>query len=173
MINNLIKNIHWLEYALGLIVYFVFISNQQLSMGVIWLVFILYIWIITAFIIKQYSLQSFIYALSFLGIVISLTIFFMNGIEQVPFPRGAIQFKLDGIAQAIIIFFIFTLPLLLFNKQSETTAAFVKEGKDKSLLRRPPTNPISEKTQNSKIFEDEEWEEATIEDVESGKFETI
>ena len=172
MINNLIKNIHWLEYALGLIVYFVFISNQQLSMGVIWLVFILYIWIITAFIIKQYSLQSFIYALSFLGIVVSLTIFFMNGIEKVPFPRGAIQFKLDGIAQAIIVFFIFTLPILLFKKQSETTIVSVIEGKDQSLLR-PPEKLSSEKIKLSQTFKDEEWEEATIEDVESGKFETI
>ena len=74
MINNLIKNLHWIEYCLGLVVYFIFIFNEQFSLGIIWLIFILYAWTITSLIIKQYSLQSFIYALSFLGIIVSLKV---------------------------------------------------------------------------------------------------
>ena len=166
------KNIHWIEYALGLIVYFIFISNEQFSLGIIWLIFILYTWTITAFIIKQYSLYSFICALSFLGVVVSLTIFFTSGIEQVPFPRGAVQFKLDGIAQALIIFFIFTLPLLLFNKQTNfnlySSADQISESKTPELTKSPSVDLL-----NTPTLKDQEWEEATIEDIESGKFESI
>ena len=167
MRNNLIKNIHWIEYGLGLLVYFIFISNQQFSLGIIWLIFILYTWTITSFIIKQYSLESFIYALSFFGIVVSLTIFFMNGIEEVPFPKGAIQFKLDGIAQSLLIFFIFTIPLIIFNKPKKTHS--ISERVETNINLDPFHPIINESIDNN----NEEWEEATIEDIESGKYEPI
>ena len=165
MINNLIKNLHWIEYCLGLVVYFIFIFNEQFSLGIIWLIFILYSWTITSLIIKQYSLQTFIYALSFLGIIVSLTIFFMNGVEEVPFPKGAIKFKLEGITQSLIIFFIFTLPLIVFNQKpdnkTEVSAINVES------FSPTPASPTSDNQT------EDEWEEATQEDLESGRFEPV
>ena len=172
MLNNLIKNIHWLEYVIGIFVYFLFISNYQLSLGVIWLIFILYAWTITAFLIKEYTLQSFLYALSSMGIIVALTIFFMHGVEEVPFPKGAIQFKLDGIAQSLIIFFIFTIPLIIINHKSEQTIfsnSSLFSPSTASSVTSQETNPSKIITENS----EEEWEEATIEDLESGNFEPI
>ena len=116
MTNNLIKNTHWLEYLLGIIVYFILISNQQFSLGIVWLIFVLYGWTIISILVQSYSLQSFIYALCGFGIIVAITLFFMNGVEEVPFPKGAIQFKLDGIAQALVVFFIFTVPLIIYHK---------------------------------------------------------
>ena len=75
-----------------------------MSLGIIWLIFILYAWTITTFLIKEYTLQSFLYTLSSMGIIVALTIFFMHGVEEVILSKGAIQFKLDGIAQSLIMF---------------------------------------------------------------------
>lgn len=173
MLNNLIKNIHWLEYVIGIFVYFLFISNYQLSLGIIWLIFILYAWTITSFLIQEYTLQSFLYTLSSMGIIVALTIFFMHGVEEVPFPKGAIQFKLDGIAQSLIIFFIFTIPLIIINHKSEQTAF-----SDSSEFSSPTLPPVKKEeiSPSSEIITErsgEEWEEATIEDLESGNFEPI
>ena len=98
-----------MKYIKGIIVYFILISNQQFSLGIVWLIFVLYGWTIISILVQSYSLQSFIYALCGFGIIIAITLFFMNGVEEVPFPKGAVLFKLDGIAQALVVFFIFTI----------------------------------------------------------------
>jgi len=163
MINNLIKNTHWLEYVLGIIVYFILISNQQFSLGIVWLIFVLYGWTIISILVQSYSLQSFIYALCGFGIIIAITLFFMNGVEEVPFPKGAIQFKLDGIAQSLVVFFIFTAPLIVYQQQTKDNAT----AGPSVMIEKTPENNELEDNDNS------EWEEATAEDLESGRFEAI
>jgi len=91
----------------------------------------------------------------------------MNGIEEVPFPKGAIQFKLDGIAQSLLIFFIFTIPLIIFNKPKKTHS--ISERVETNINLDPFHPIINESIDNN----NEEWEEATIEDIESGKYEPI
>ena len=168
MINNLIKNTHWLEYVLGIIVYFILISNQQFSLGIVWLIFVLYGWTIISILVQSYSLQSFIYALCGFGIIIAITLFFMNGVEEVPFPKGAIQFKLDGIAQSLVVFFIFTVPLIVYQQQTKDNAPAAPSVMiEKPHIEKTPENNELEDNDNS------EWEEATAEDLESGRFEAI
>ena len=168
MINNLIKNTHWLEYVLGIIVYFILISNQQFSLGIVWLIFVLYGWTIISILVQSYSLQSFIYALCGFGIIIAITLFFMNGVEEVPFPKGAIQFKLDGIAQSLVVFFIFTAPLIVYQQQTKDNAL----EEPSAMIEKPHIEKISE---NNELEDNDnsEWEEATAEDLESGRFEVI
>ena len=163
MINNLIKNTPWLEYLLGIIVYFILVSNQQFSLGIVWLIFVLYGWTILSILVQSYSLQSFIYALCGFGIIIAITLFFMNGVEEVPFPKGAIQFKLDGIAQSLVVFFIFTVPLIVYQQQTKDNTPVAPS----VMIEKPPENNELEDNDNS------EWEEATAEDLESGRFEAI
>ena len=168
MINNLIKNTPWLTYVLGIIVYFIFVLNQQFSLSIVWLIFILYGWTIISILVQSYSLQSFIYALCGFGIIIAITLFFMNGVEEVPFPKGAVQFKLDGIAQALVVFFIFTIPLIIYQQknQNQTPSQPSTKIEETYMESTQDTNELATK-------EDNEWEEATIEDLESGEFETI
>ena len=168
MINNLIKNTHWLEYVLGIIVYFILISNQQFSLGIVWLIFVLYGWTIISILVQSYSLQSFIYALCGFGIIIAITVFFMNGVEEVPFPKGAIQFKLDGIAQSLVVFFIFTVPLIVYQQKTKDSPPVTPSAR----IEKPRIEKISE---NNELEDNDnsEWEEATAEDLDSGRFEAI
>ena len=110
MLLNLRNNLHWVSLILGILIY-PYIVDTSLALGIVWLIFVLYGWTIISILVQSYSLQSFIYALCGFGIIIAITLFFMNGVEEIPFPKGAIQFKLDGIAQSLVVFFIFTATL--------------------------------------------------------------
>ena len=162
MQNNFLQILPWAKYLLGLGVYFVFISQQQLSVAIIWFVFVVYGWTILSILFKTYKLQDFVYVVCFSGIVVAITLFFMNGVEEVPFPKGAVQFKADGIAQSLLLFFIFTLPLILYSQ------------KNVSISKNSAMSQISIKSNDSKPSEqtnENEWEEATQDDLDSGKYE--
>ena len=162
MQNNFLQILPWAKYLLGLSVYFVFISQQQLSVAIIWFVFVVYGWTILSIILKTYKLQDFVYIVCFSGIVVAITLFFMNGVEEVPFPKGAVQFKADGIAQSLLLFFIFTLPLIIYSQ------------KNLSVLENNAAPRISINTDDLKSSEKahgNQWEEATQDDLDSGKYE--
>ncbi|MBI64823.1 MAG: hypothetical protein CMG64_00815 [Candidatus Marinimicrobia bacterium] len=162
MQNNFLQILPWAKYLLGLSVYFVFISQQQLSVAIIWFVFVVYGWTILSIIFKTYKLQDFVYVVCFSGIVVAITLFFMNGVEEVPFPKGAVQFKADGIAQSLLLFFIFTLPLILYSQ------------KDPLMLENNEDSHVSINTEDLKPSEKvhrDQWEEATQDDLDSGKYE--
>ena len=79
MQNNFLQILPWAKYLLGLGVYFVFISQQQLSMAIIWFVFVVYGWTILSVIFKTYKLQDFVY------ILVAIT---SNTSSIVPIPPG-------------------------------------------------------------------------------------
>ena len=92
----------------------------------------------------------------------------MNGVEEVPFPKGAIQFKLDGIAQSLVVFFIFTVPLIIYQQQTKDSSPITPSARiEKPRIEKTSENNELENNDNG------EWEEATIEDLESGRFESI
>tara|TARA_Y100000590_G_scaffold402969_1_gene489166 strand:- start:220 stop:723 length:504 start_codon:yes stop_codon:yes gene_type:complete len=162
MQNNFLQILPWAKYLLGLGVYFVFISQQQLSMAIIWFVFVVYGWTILSIIFKTYKLQDFVYIVCFSGIVVAITLFFMNGVEEVPFPKGAVQFKADGIAQSLLLFFIFTLPLIIYSQKNLSTL----ESNEHSHI-----TINTDDLKSSEKFHNDQWEEATQDDLDSGKYE--
>ena len=159
MLLNLRNNIHWISLILGIFVY-PYIVNTSLSLGVVWLIFVVYFWLTTAMLCDVYRLDHFLFTVCSAGILIAVSIFFINGIEEVPFPEGAIIFKMDSIAQALLVFFIFSVPLIIYKHQTATHP--FKHQESKSIK-----SPLPETT----IETDEKWEEATIADLESGAFE--
>jgi len=111
-----------------------------------------------------YKLDHFLFSVCGIGILIAISIFFINGIEEVPLPVGAIIFKTDGIAQALLVFFIFTVPLIIYKHQ-ETIM------QPASITSKPAITQPNQHSVVPKPTTDEDWEEATIQDLESGDFE--
>ena len=101
--------------------------------------------------------------LSSSGILVALSMFFVNGVEEVPFPEGAIVFHPDGIAQALFLLFLCSIPIVL-RVIPENTAIL------KSSTETTSNSNLSNIKQEN---QSEDWEEATIEDLESGDFETL
>ena len=92
--------------------------------------------------------------------------FFIYGIEQVPLPVGAILFKEEGILSALLLLFVFSVPLLIYNHDN-LSWSFLQ--KNTSL----DTSNIPEISKQPQTIASEEWEEATIEDLESGSYEPV
>ncbi len=119
MLITLKNNLHWICFSAGLVVYFVLLANMLLLWSIVWLLFALYVWLIIALIIKQYAFKQFLYLLCSSGIWVSLSWFFIKGIEEVPLPRGAFIFKTEGIIPSIILFMLFTIPLIIYHFSSQ------------------------------------------------------
>ena len=83
--------------------------------------------------------------------MLAITYFFMHGIEELPYPEGAILFNSEEIAKSIFVFFISSI--VFINK---TFFAFQNK-----------TEKPTATTSNNK------WEQATMEDLASGNFEPI
>ena len=160
MLITLKNNLHWIVFALGLIFYCVLLSNEMLSWSIVWLLFILYTWLIISVIFQSYLFKHFLYILCFSGIWVSLTWLFIKGIEEVPLPRGAFLFKVEGVVPSIILFMLFTIPLIVYH------FGFEKSSLHQKRTTKPPTI-------KKKVEKNNDWEEASIEDIESGKFEII
>lgn len=139
---------------LGAFLYLNFIINASFSIAMIWTFCFLYLWVLITTHLNIFSYLKLINVLCGTGVVISITIFFMYGVEELAYPEGAIIFKQEEIAKSLLLFFISTLPLYL-KKQTKN-----KEKKER-------TSKKEKRTTKGK------WEEATLEDVESGNFEPI
>ena len=61
MLYNLRNNLHWIVYILGIILFPIILLKTTLSLGVVWLIFILYFWLTIAIILTTYNLRDFLY----------------------------------------------------------------------------------------------------------------
>ena len=163
MINNFKQSIPSVFLVLGYLVYLILLFKTSFSMSVIWMMLLVYLWLSTSLYLNIYNSNSFIKILSSSGILVALSMFFVNGVEEVPFPEGAIVFHPDGIAQALFLLFLCSIPIVL-RVIPENTAIL------KSSTETTSNSNLSNIKQEN---QSEDWEEATIEDLESGDFETL
>ena len=161
MINNFKQSIPSFFLVLGYLVYFIMLFKTSFAMSAIWMMILIYLWLATSLYLNIYSPNSFIKILSGSGVLVALSMFFLNGVEEVPFPEGAVVFHAEGIAQALFLLFLCIVPTVL--KLVPKNTIIMK-------------SPIDNKSKSSEVKENNQsgdWEEATIEDLESGNFENI
>lgn len=174
MLNNLKNTFHWTVYMLGMLAYVVFISinPQQFLLSILWLIFIIYAWVIIGILNKKYNFKHFVYMASFTGIILSVTAFFIYGVEELPYPIGAIRFNTESIILISILLFIFSLPALII-KMGSLELSYIPASTKTDNVKESYHEKISQIAAEEPLVEMEEWEEATVEDLESGKFEPI
>ena len=161
MLNKLKENLPTFEILLGYLMFLYFISKTTISSAVLCLMFFIYVWLFTSLYLNQYSFTSLVYVLCGSGILVAVSLFFLIGVEEVAYPQGALMFHAEGIAKSLFVFFISSLPLILVNKESSFSEMFNLK----------PT--INAQKETASTYDESLWEEAAIEDVESGKFEAI
>ncbi|MAX30087.1 MAG: hypothetical protein CMG14_04210 [Candidatus Marinimicrobia bacterium] len=161
MINNFKQSIPSFFLVLGYLVYFILLFKTSFSISVIWMMILIYLWLSTSLYFNIYNANSFIKILSCSGIFVALSMFFLNGVEEVPFPEGAVVFHAEGIAQALFLLFLCSIPIVLKLIPENTIIL------NNSIDTKSNSRDIKGKNQS------EDWEEATIEDLESGEFETL
>ncbi len=98
----------------------------------------------------------------------SIAAFFIYGVEELPYPIGAVRFNTESIILTSILLFIFSLPALIIRMGSlESVSTKIKD------VQEPPKERQLNIIEEEPVLEMEEWEEATAEDLESGQFEPI
>ena len=148
-------NIMLLEIILGYIVYIFLITQSTFSLAIIWMMFVVYVWLLSSLYLKEYTFNYFLYIISISGIILSILFFFIKGIEELPFPEGALMFHSEEIAKALFIFFICTIPIVLS-----------KNNKPKAVINH-------DRIINKINIKKEKWEEATEDDIRSGNYEPL
>jgi len=145
----------------GLIFYLCFVINNNLAVATISLLLFLYVWILGNMYHDKFNIYDLIHISGYVGLLFSITYFFMYGVEEVPYPEGAIMFHSPEIAFSLFVCFISTV-IVLYAKFSSPPKAVPQTEK-----RRPLPQKQHEEIKR------EEWEEATLEDLESGAFELV
>ena len=157
MFDNLKQNIPVIQIFIGYVLYIALIVLSSLPIAILWIIFNIYLWLIFSIIFQTYNIISFIYILCSAGIAVAISLFFIQGVEQLPFPQGALMFHHEKIMKSCLLFFICTVPLIMivFNKKNDLEFLSKKQQKPKA------------------ISQDDLWEEATAEDLRSGHYESL
>ena len=160
IINNILL-------AGGFFLYLYCLISQQFVISIICLFLILIIWVFIQLFLNNYSNSVFFQLLSVCSILLSFSVLFFHGIEEVPYPEGAIIFHSEGIAQFLILFFISLIPILIL-KDSWIHKLFQQKQK---------INKVQQKEHESlkpTIIDDaDEWERASYDDLSSENYEII
>ena len=143
-----IKNVLWVLLGAGSLIYVYNAFMNSFNLALLTIVLTVIIFVSLTLLFNVFDIKEFIILLSMSGFVISLTMFFFYGIEEVPYPYGAILFHFDGILKSLIVCFISSIPLLIFFK-----------------------GEFYHVNNQFKTCSDD-WEIATQDDLDSGQFET-
>ena len=158
MIKKHTNTISNLILIAGLTIYILLTTANNLSIAIIWAIFVLYGWVFLSLYLGNFNFQKLLKICCYVGILFSITIFITFGLEEIPYPEGALLFHSKPIAISLLIFFLSSLPLIYKIEDNQ------KRAKDKK------TNTVFDQ---EKLSIKEKWEEATLEDLESGNYEPI
>ena len=155
MFDNLKQNIPSLQLFITYLLYIILLVYSTFPVAILWLIFNIYVWLVLSTSCNTYNINAFVFVLSAAGVVVSISLFFLQGVEQLPFPEGALMFNIENVMKSALLFFLSTIPLIMigFGKKQDNYKTTLSEEKPK---------------ENQDL-----WEEATPEDLESGNYEVL
>ena len=106
MFDNIKHNIPTIEIALGYIIYIFLIIQTTLALATLWMMFVVYLWLLSSLYLNKYNFNTFLYIICSSGIALSISFFFLKGVEELPYPEGALMFHVEWIAKSFFLFFI-------------------------------------------------------------------
>ena len=151
---------------IGSVIFLWFLKNNNLNMAIIVLSLTLIIWVLISLILENFDLKSFAWIVSSSGFLLSISIFFLFGVEEVPFPVGAFVFHAGGIAIALGVCFFSIFPLLFLYQGNSN--------KKIDNLIQTPQKEHSQQIENEPhdpIVDSDDWELVSEEDLHSGDYE--
>ena len=102
--------------VIGMLAFIISISNNNLNYALIYLTAALILWVLYGLLLDVFDVRIFAGITSASGFLVGLSVFFMFGIEEVPFPIGAIVFHSGGLAGALGIWLFSLFPLLILHQ---------------------------------------------------------
>ena len=152
------KAISWFILAGGLFLYMWNITDNQFTYATIFMAGSILLWMFIGFTTDSFDNKEFAQVLSGAGFLLAISVFFLYGLEEMPYPTGAIVFHSEGIAKALGLGIVASLPLLLGIPQTATVSNN-NNANNTDVVAKPTV-----------IVDDEDWEMADEEDLTSGEF---
>ena len=146
--------------VIGMFAFILSISKNDLNFALIYLTATLILWVLYGLLLDAFDVRIFAGIISASGFLVAISILFIFGIEEVPYPVGAIVFHSGGFASALGIGLFSLFPILILHQRG------TKNVQVKSRVE----HELSENDPEPEIFS-EEWERASADDLQSGKFE--
>ena len=162
IMDSTYKNI--ISYAilgLGFLIYCCNLSAFEFIYSTIVMLITLLGWVTFNKCCDNFNNSIFIKILSISGLILSVSVFFFFGIEEVPIPRGAIVFHAGGIAGSLGIGLFSLFPLLILRQINS----------DK-LPKSPEIKPDLEELDTEPELFSDDYEMANDDDLQSGDWET-
>jgi hypothetical protein len=152
------KAISWLVLAGGLFLYLWNITENEFVYATIFMASSILLWMFVGFTTDSFDNKEFSQVLSGAGFLLAISVFFLYGLEEMPYPSGAIVFHSDGIAKALGLGIAASLPLLfgIANVETRHTSS--------------QTSASSASTNPTVVVDHEDYEMADVDDLTSGEF---
>ena len=141
--------------AFGFLFFCCYINALEFIPASITMLAALLLWIAFNVHFDMFNKVAFAKILCYSGLLLSISTLFLFGIEEVPFPEGALLFHGDGIAIALFGTLLSIMPILFIS--------------DIKILSDPPNAQSSNVQETDGL--DEDWEIATEEEAHSDDFE--
>jgi hypothetical protein len=149
------KVISWFILGGGFCLYLWNIISSEFAYATIFMTGAILLWMFVGFTTNTFNQTEFAKVLSGAGFLLALSVFFLYGLEEMPYPAGAIVFHSDGIAKALGLGIAAFLPLLFgIEDVSSATSA---------------TSPKATQKQTV-VVDDEDFELADNDDLTSGEW---
>ena len=152
------KAISWLILAGGLFLYLWNITENEFVYATIFMASSILLWMFVRFTTDSFDNKEFSQVLSGAGFLLAISVFFLYGLEEMPYPSGAIVFHSDGIAKSLGLGIAASLPLLfgMANIESNQNSS-------------QPNKTVAT-TESTIVVDHEDYELADVEDLTSGEF---
>ena len=148
---------------IGLIFYCCYMLSYEFMPSAIVMLLTLLSWIAFNLYHDTFNNITFAKILSFSGLLLSISIFFFYGVQQLAFPEGAIRFHNTGIALSLSTLLLSIFPLLFIRHNPSEI--------DSPNNQRTEINVAKNYDEIETQVNLDDWEIATDDDVENGNFE--
>jgi len=152
------KVISWVILMGGLFFYLWSITNNQFTYATIYMAASILLWMFVSIGFDSFDNKEFAQVLSGAGFLLAISVFFLYGLEEMPYPAGAIVFHSDGIAKALGLGIAASLPLLFGVTNVDTNN------------NTPQTSSASTSNEPTVVVDHEDYELADVDDLTSGEF---
>jgi hypothetical protein len=148
------KAILWLILIGGLFLYLWNITNNQFTYATIFMAGSILLWMFVGFTSDSFDNKEFAQVLSGAGFLLAISVFFLYGLEEMPYPAGAIIFHSDGIAKALGLGIAASLPLLFGVADVDANNTSTASASNKPTV----------------VVDHKDYELADVDDLTSGEF---
>ena len=152
------KAISWLILAGGLFLYLWNITENEFVYATIFMASSILLWMFVGFTTDSFDNKEFSQVLSGAGFLLAISVFFLYGLEEMPYPSGAIVFHSDGIAKSLGLGIAASLPLLFGMPNIEPNQNSSQPNKAVAT------------TESTIVVDHEDYELADVDDLTSGEF---